>query len=77
MILLLQRNSVLSVGVERHLIKIINLKKYTIMTTIIKTLFFDKELVTKIKKSELDSNLLYVQLISGKITLQEYIAATC
>jgi hypothetical protein len=68
---------VLSVGVERHLIKIINLKKYTIMTTIIKTLFFDKELVTKIKKSELDSNLLYVQLISGKITLQEYIAATC
>ena len=46
------------------------------MNTIIKTLFFDKELVTKIKKSELDSNVLYVQLISGKITLQEYVAAT-
>jgi hypothetical protein len=47
------------------------------MTTLIKTLFFDKELVSKIKKSELDSNFLYVQLISGKITLKEYMAATC
>ena len=46
------------------------------MSTIIKALFFDKELVTKIKRSELDSNVLYVQLISGKITLQEYVAAT-
>jgi hypothetical protein len=47
------------------------------MTTLIKTLFFDKELVNKIKKSDLDSNRLYVQLISGKITLKEYMAATC
>jgi hypothetical protein len=47
------------------------------MTTLIKTLFFDKELVSKIKKSDLDSNRLYVQLISGKITLKEYMAATC
>jgi hypothetical protein len=47
------------------------------MSTIIKSLFFDKELVSKIKKSHLDSNVLYVQLISGKITLKEYIAATC
>jgi hypothetical protein len=47
------------------------------MSSIIKSLFFDKELVSKIKKSDLDSNVLYVQLISGKITLQEYIAATC
>lgn len=46
------------------------------MTSIIKTLFFDKELVSKIKKSAPDSNVLYAQLISGKITLQEYIAAT-
>jgi hypothetical protein len=46
------------------------------MTSIIKALFFDKELVGKIKKSNLDSNFLYVQLISGKITLQEYAAAT-
>jgi len=47
------------------------------MTTIFQSLFFDKELVNKIKKSELDSNVLYVQLISGKITMQEYIAALC
>ena len=47
------------------------------MTTIIKTLFFDKELVSKIKKSDMNSDLLYVQLISGKITLKEYMAATC
>ncbi|WP_158085441.1 hypothetical protein [Niastella vici] len=47
------------------------------MTTFISSLFFDKELVNKIKESELDSNVLYVQLISGKITLQEYIAAIC
>ena len=45
------------------------------MIAIIKELFFDKELVDQIKKSNLDKNFLYVQLISGKITLQEYIAA--
>lgn len=47
------------------------------MSSFIKSLFFDKELVSKIKKSKLNSNVLYVQLISGKITLKEYIAATC
>ena len=47
------------------------------MTTLIKTLFFDKELVSKIKKSDVSNNVLYVQLISGKITLKEYMAATC
>jgi hypothetical protein len=46
------------------------------MASFIKTLFFDKELVTKIKTSKLDSNQLYAQLIGGKITLQEYMAAT-
>jgi hypothetical protein len=66
---------ILSVGVQRHLTSIKNLKNTT-MTTIIKSLFFDKDLVSKIKKSDVDSNVLYVQLISGKITLQEYVAAT-
>lgn len=47
------------------------------MTSIIKALFFDKELVSKIKKSNPDNNFLYTQLISGKITLQEYAAAAC
>jgi len=46
------------------------------MISIIKTLFFDKELVTKIKIADLDSNRLYPQLIAGKITLQEYLSAT-
>lgn len=46
------------------------------MTSIIKALFFDKELVRDIKRSNLSANFLYAQLISGKITLQEYAAAT-
>jgi len=46
------------------------------MTSIIKKLLFDKELVEQIKKSNPDKNFLYTQLISGKITLQEYIAAS-
>lgn len=46
------------------------------MITIIKSLLFDKELVAQIKKSNTDKNFLYTQLISGKITLQEYIAAS-
>jgi len=44
------------------------------MTSIIQKLIFDKELVEEIKKSNPDKNFLYTQLISGKITLQEYIA---
>jgi hypothetical protein len=44
------------------------------MKAILKNLAFDKELVKQIKKSNLTSELLYVQLISGKITLQEYMA---
>lgn len=46
------------------------------MTSVIKKLFFDKELVEQIKKTNPDRNFLYTQLISGKITLQEYIAAS-
>ena len=44
------------------------------MTSIIQKLIFDKEFVEEIKKSNPDKNFLYTQLISGKITLQEYIA---
>jgi len=46
------------------------------MITIIKSLLFDKELVAQIKKSNTDKDFLYTQVISGKITLQEYIAAS-
>ncbi|MET0465570.1 MAG: hypothetical protein ABW007_20585 [Chitinophagaceae bacterium] len=45
------------------------------MSSIITTLFFDKELVNNIKKSNPDINFLSAQLISGKITLQEYVIA--
>ena len=45
------------------------------MASFIKILFFDKELVNELKKTKQDENFLYTQLISGKITLQEYMAA--
>jgi hypothetical protein len=45
------------------------------MASFIKILFFDKELVNEIKKAKTDENFLYTQLISGKITLREYMAA--
>lgn len=45
------------------------------MISIIQNLVFDKELVKELKDSKLDKNFLYTQLISGKITLQEYIVA--
>jgi hypothetical protein len=43
------------------------------MTTIIKDLIFDKELVSNMKDSNLNKGLLYNQLISGRITMQEYL----
>ena len=44
------------------------------MKQLIKQLFFDRELVESIKVS--NREFLYIQLISGKITMKEYIAAT-
>jgi len=41
----------------------------------LKQLFFDKELVEAIKVSKADQEILYLQLINGKITMKEYIAA--
>lgn len=43
------------------------------MLSIIKELLFDKELVKNIKKAATNKHQLYNQLISGKITLQEYL----
>jgi hypothetical protein len=48
--------------------------KLKIMKAILKNLAFDKELVKQIKKQNVTSEILYVQLISGKITLKEYMA---
>jgi hypothetical protein len=44
------------------------------MKSIIKDLFFDEKLVNHIKEVKIDKNILYQQLISGRITLQEYLA---
>ena len=46
------------------------------MKQLIKQLFFDRELVETIKEANTRQELLYVQLISGKITMKEYIAAS-
>lgn len=43
------------------------------MKQLLKQLFFDRELVESIKVS--NKEYLYIQLMSGKITMKEYIAA--
>jgi hypothetical protein len=45
------------------------------MKALIKQLFFDKEVVDAIKSSKTGRDMLYIQLMSGKITMKEYIAA--
>jgi hypothetical protein len=46
------------------------------MKQLIKQLFFDRELVESIKLAHPTRELLYVHLMSGKITMKEYIAAS-
>ena len=45
------------------------------MKSIIKILFFDKELVTTIKNAKIEKANLYNLLFSGKITMKEYLRA--
>lgn len=45
------------------------------MLTLIKDLFFDEELVNRIKAEKPNEGVLYAQLLEGRITLREYIAA--
>jgi hypothetical protein len=45
------------------------------MKSILSKLFFDKELVKQIKEEKINEGFLYNQLISGKITLKEYLAS--
>ena len=49
-------------------------KNIQTMKQLIKQLFFDRELVESIRVS--NQEFLYIQLMSGKITMKEYIAAT-
>jgi len=46
------------------------------MKAIIKQLFFDREMVEAIKVGKTNREILYTQLIDGKITMKEYIAMT-
>jgi hypothetical protein len=48
---------------------------YLRIKQLIKQLFFDRELVESIKITQPTREFLYTQLISGKITMKEYIAA--
>ena len=43
------------------------------MKTIISEMLFDTEFVNKMKSTQVQNEILYVQLISGKITLKEYL----
>lgn len=40
----------------------------------ISTLFFDKEVVNNLKDQHLQEEILYTYLISGKISLKEYLS---
>ncbi|MDO6430781.1 hypothetical protein Q4E93_09285 [Flavitalea sp. BT771] len=46
------------------------------MKSLIKQLFFDREMVEAMKIAKTDREVLYTQLINGKITMKEYIAMT-
>ena len=45
------------------------------MKALLKELFFDKYLVKRIRKEQTNPGILYQQLIRGRITLQEFLAA--
>lgn len=43
------------------------------METMINDLYFDKEMVSALEEKKVDLDILYVYLMNGKITLQEYL----
>ena len=49
-------------------------QKIQTMKALIKQLFFDKEIVNAIKASKTGREMAYIQLMSGRITMKEYIA---
>ena len=49
--------------------------KFKIMMSFLKELVFDKYLVKRMRKEQVNPGVLYQQLVSGKITLPEYLAA--
>lgn len=49
------------------------MRKTTIMKAIINELIFDKEMVNRIKQTDINKDLLYHELMSGRITMKEYL----
>jgi hypothetical protein len=47
--------------------------KHVITKTMISELFFDEKVVSSLKESNLNNDILYSFLYSGKITMQEYL----
>ncbi len=45
------------------------------MKSLFSNLFYDKDLVNQMREEQVKEGVLYNQLISGKITLKEYLAA--
>ena len=43
------------------------------MKTLLNEMVFDTEMIHKMKSTPVQKEILYVQLISGKITLKEYL----
>ncbi len=43
------------------------------METMINDLYFDKKMVSMLEEKKVDLDILYVYLMNGKITLQEYL----
>jgi len=43
------------------------------MKSMIQNLFFDNTLVNQAKEVKIPEGILYMQLVSGKITLKEYL----
>jgi len=42
----------------------------------IKDLVFDREVVSKLRQTKMTKEMLYNHLINGRITMQEYLAAS-
>lgn len=53
--------------------KLIPCANNSIMKAIINALVFDKEMITRIKQTNINKEVLYHQLIIGKITMKEYL----
>lgn len=52
---------------------VLHVKSKYNMETMINDLYFDKKMVSMLEEKKVDLDILYVYLMNGKITLQEYL----